>query len=794
LSDLEVDLGEEQFLCEGDSIILRASNATEEAQYEWYKDGLLVSNDSTLLVKEPGNYGVKVENSCKIVEDQVSVSPIDFTNNLPSTLFACQGETQRLDATVAGDSVAYLWSNGSPEASILVDSSGIYSVRISKQNCEITQNVEFISLDLSFSIDLGSDTLLCAGEQLRLNASTPNGKYEWQDGSTDSIFVVNQAGTYWVEVSNDCAEARDSIVVAFKEFPQLDLGKDTTLCPGEVLNLDVDQAVPSTYLWSNGSTDAQISVSQSETLWVEVLSDGCIDRDTIQINFIEPISFDLGPDISICPEDVLTLSTSLNRSDVQYVWQDGSTDTSIVVNQPGTYWLEIYNDCQRIRDSVEVSPLVFPRVDFGADLVLCPGDSLLLDASNPSSTYLWHDGSTAATYLVTRPEVVTVEVRNANGCVVKESILIDYRAPLAPVNLGNDTTLCAQTSLVLNASSLHPEARYRWQDGSTDSIFVVTSPGLYLVEVFNTCESYGDEIQVDYYDLPVVDLGEDILACPGEQITLDARNPSSTYLWSDGSTNATFMATSSQTVWVEVMHTNGCTARDTIEVIFKPNPEIDFGPDVEICDGDQLVLNALQPFSTYLWQDGSTEPSFTVTQAGTYSVVVDNGCTQARGEITVGVIPLPFVNLGIDTLICFNQTLLLEVPAQENVTYEWQDGSKESSFLVTETGEYWVEVNRQGCIVRDEINILYIECFENLEIPNIITPNGDGKNEYFVIDNLDLRLWTLSIHDRHGSMVFESDNYQNNWDARDLPSDVYFYRLIKRGSDLEVKGWIKVMR
>ena len=795
LSDLEIDLGETRSICNGQNLTLSPIKPTPQSNYKWFDESnTLISTDSVLLVNTPGKYKVEIDNGCVQVSDEVEVIIGNLSLNMDSVRYACEGELVTLDATLPGGSVNYLWNTGATDAMIQVDTAGVYIVQVNQYDCQATDTIEVFFLDLP-TVDLGADVVLCPKETLRLSATTSNGTYQWQDGSTDSVFVVTQSGTYTLSVDNGCGIVSDQITVTYKDFPQVELGRDTSLCAGEVFQLDVTQTVTADYLWSNGSTNPAITLTESDTLWVAVTADACTVRDTIIVNFKAPLpSVDLGEDILMCTYDTITLNATSIDPDAQYRWQDGSTDATLQVSTPGIYSVEVFNGCDTVKDTIAINYQEFPKIDFGEDRVLCPEESLLLEATNPESTYLWHDGSTNPTYMITSSEVAWVEVTHKNGCIARDTISITYKPVLNPVSLGNDTTLCPQTTMVLSATSTNPEAQYRWQDGSTDPIYVVSEPGLYSVEVFTSCKTVTDQIQIDYYDLPQVDLGNDALLCPGETLVLDASNPESTYLWHDGSTEPTFTAASTQTVWVAVTHNNGCTVRDTVQVTFKPDPVVDLGPDGDLCEGEELILNASNPYSTYVWQDGSTEPSYTVTQPGTYSVTVDNGCTTATDEVTIGYIPLPVVDLGRDTILCFGQSLLLTVEDQENVTYRWQDESNDLTFRVTKTGKYWVELNRQGCIVTDTIQIIYVECFEDLDIPNVITPNGDGKNDYFVIDNLDLSQWILTIHDRNGNRIYQSTNYQNNWEAKEHPGDVYFYSLTRKGSDLQVKGIITVVR
>jgi len=86
----------------------------------------------------------------------------------------------------------------------------------------------------------------------------------------------------------------------------------------------------------------------------------------------------------------------------------------------------------------------------------------------------------------------------------------------------------------------------------------------------------------------------------------------------------------------------------------------------------------------------------------------------------------------------------------------------------------------------------------NLEIPNVITPNGDGYNDLFKIRNLDKYYSnTLTIANRSGQVVFEINNYQNNWDAQNLDAGTYYYILSYKDNNQNkgiIKGTLSVVR
>jgi gliding motility-associated-like protein len=85
---------------------------------------------------------------------------------------------------------------------------------------------------------------------------------------------------------------------------------------------------------------------------------------------------------------------------------------------------------------------------------------------------------------------------------------------------------------------------------------------------------------------------------------------------------------------------------------------------------------------------------------------------------------------------------------------------------------------------------------DKLQIPNVITPNNDGINDYFVIGNLDLYPDnTLVIWDRTGRQVFCAGHYQNNWNAQSLPTGTYFFKLLLKEEEKEeiTQGLIEVL-
>jgi len=117
-------------------------------------------------------------------------------------------------------------------------------------------------------------------------------------------------------------------------------------------------------------------------------------------------------------------------------------------------------------------------------------------------------------------------------------------------------------------------------------------------------------------------------------IILNAANPGSTYLWQDNSTNPTYPVTNAGKYFVTV-NKQGCIAKDTINIEYKLRPRFSLGADVMICLGRTIILDPKITGVSYLWQDGSTNQTYTVTQPGLYYLKATNFCGGTTDDITI---------------------------------------------------------------------------------------------------------------------------------------------------------------
>ncbi|MBL7767032.1 MAG: gliding motility-associated C-terminal domain-containing protein [Chitinophagaceae bacterium] len=589
----------------------------------------------------------------------------------------------------------------------------------------------------------------------------------------------------------------DSVYLLFVGGPVVDLGNDTTLCPGSTLNLSLN-LLGVTYLWPDNSTGNSFTVSQPGTYWVQVTTGCGVFTDTIQVNYYNIPTLTLGNDTTLCDNQTLLLNPQI--SNATYLWQDNSSNPTFTVTQPGTYWVHITLPCGVLMDTIQVNYNYSPAIQLGADTVLCTGDTLILSSGlNNVWPHVWQDNSTDTSFVVTGPGIYWVNVTNSCGSPT-DSILVTY-VQQPSIDLGNDTTICEGVAFQLNAFT--NGATYLWQDASVLPTYQVINTGNYWAQVsIGSCVDT-DTVVVTVNPAPVVNLGSDTIICQGSTIQLSAAYPSATYLWKDGTTQSTLNVNTAGYYWVTVTGANTCKAYDTIQVTIQNIPLVDLGPDTTLCADQQIVYDVTTPGASYLWQDFTTGAQYTVNSSGNYWVgVTINKCT-GSDTVAVQVKPIPSVYLGPDTTLCPTEKIVLNATTP-GAGYLWQDLSIWPTYEVDHAGLYQVKVTVDGCTGTDAIQVnynAYCEC--SLYLPNAFSPNGDGLNDEFrPVDITGAEVFAFGIYNRWGEQVFFSEYFEHGWNGnqklKEAESGVYYYylkyRCLGTGEEHTVKGDVLLIR
>jgi hypothetical protein len=220
------------------------------------------------------------------------------------------------------------------------------------------------------------------------------------------------------------------------------------------------------------------------------------------------------------------------------------------------------------------------------------------------------------------------------------------------------------------------------------------------------------------------------------------------------------------------------------------------GADTVVCVGQVLRLRPTGsgPGLRFGWPAGSTQETLIVRTSGTYWVEASNaaGCSQ-RCSVRVVYHTPPAIRLGTDTAVRIGSGPPFVLNAVlPGVRYRWQDGSTSATFTPTQTGTCWVTVSTPVCSATDTIRVRLYDCRQAaVFVPNIITPNGDGRNDPFETVGLGPDAWALSIYTRWGQRVYSTAHYRNKWAAPGLPDGTY-YCLLQRGTEPAVNGWLEV--
>jgi gliding motility-associated-like protein len=250
-----------------------------------------------------------------------------------------------------------------------------------------------------------------------------------------------------------------------------------------------------------------------------------------------------------------------------------------------------------------------------------------------------------------------------------------------------------------------------------------------------------------------------------------------------------------------ISYIGGISDTSKSDITIFPIPIVDLGNDTILCKGDILTLDASGIGISYFWSDNSTDSTLTVNQQGTYWVEVSDHYCKASDTVNIEYTTLSSINLGDDTSLCLGDQIVFDV-SQQGASYIWNDNSVLPKKHVSEAGTYWVEVTKDNCSATDTINITTILCQPEIEMPNAISPNGDGYNESFRPISIEgVAHANMIIYNRWGKKIFETNNVEEGWPGtikgKQCAEGTYFWLLIlkdKTGKEYKQSGSLTVIR
>jgi gliding motility-associated-like protein len=579
--------------------------------------------------------------------------------------------------------------------------------------------------------------------------------YEPAQGSMDSIkknmFGESLAVTY---TSWDMAAAPGPACEIVSHCDTLALKlSSTNICPGSGVTLTIQKdaacggLVPLSYdtNWVSAvkrltDTTYAIRFSQPGSGYIRASMMGCqLHQDSVFLQVLEaPATLDLGLEKELCPGNTIMLNA--RRGYATYRWQDGSTDSTLKVTQPGLYFVTTTDACGGIyKDSVLVKAA--PPIPFsaGPDRTKCNADTLHLTAPPDFLNYVW----------------------------------------------GNNYNINSLTAQSVVVSPLTDTAYY---------VKAEKTPG---------CFAY-DTVRVSVYHSPEIDLGPDRRFCTGDSAQLNAGSGFVSYNWNGGQTAQQVTVKTAGQYSVTGTTAEGCKSADTIKVLeVFPLPQVSLNKDNDLCTGESKILNA-GSFAAYQWNTGATTSTITVQDLGSYAVTVtdQNGCKGSDTTRITEIHPTPQRFLPPDTLICSYGSLQLTSTWSYN-QYRWNTGATNGKITITQPGTYWLEViDGEGCVGRDSVTVGPKDCLSGFYAPSAFSPNSDGKNDLFrPLLFGRLKSYRFTVYNRWGQMVYQTTELSKGWNGKVggvlQQSDVYVWVCTYQfeGSEpKKEKGTVLIMR
>lgn len=686
------------------------------------------------------------------------------------------------------------------------------------------QNLIAHSPTVESDLSAGADDSICVGESTRLSASGAF-RYRWSPDTTLSCSecadpVANPIETtiyYLSAVTDKGCIVVDSVTIIVHPLPDARAGEDTAICRGGSTVLTASGGW--SYLWSPAEglscTDcpAPVAAPTVSTMYTILVgsADGCSATDSVRVTVRDLPTIDVGPDARLCAGDGIRLSATVG---VSYSWSPAEglscTDCRQPFARPLTttlYRVMVVdsNGCSA-GDSVMIAVLPLPQADAGPDTAICAGASIMLNASGGDS-YQWVPAAGLSCVdcanPIAEPLVTTVYhvlATSADGCSASDSITVTVITPES-VDAGSTQSICAGESVLLTASD---GASWRWSPAEGLECTDCRSPRaqpkqttLYTVTVTGPTGCFGtDTVSVIVSDRPRVAAGSDTSICTGGAAYLQAGGAVE-YAWSPSEGLSCTdcvdpVATPARTTTYRVtgVSADGCSATDDVTVSVS-NPRL-----VRLSiDTTHLMVPGSSLVVPVMLEDAIAEAVDSVTFAlqynGTMLLLNDietvglllDGWSRETLTDSIGGIrvrfaapstrPLPVAG----RLLELNFTTFIGDTTVTHLPFSLSLGSQPCLDIETRSGRIQMD-SICGMLTR-LIEMSSSKYTLSQNSPNPFNPSTtigfslglDGPTRLEVLNAAGERVALLV------DANLQSGGFEVTWNAGELPSGIYYYRL-----------------
>ena len=618
--------------------------------------------------------------------------------------------------------------------------------------CSITDTVN-VNVDQAFTLTTSNDTTICLGDCANLSASGAT-TYAWEPTVNDSTLSNPTAcptatETYFVYGATGSCSDTAQITVTVNTLNAVDAGLDVSICEGDSVQLNASGAT--VYLWAPADSITDINIANpfvypsntTEYIVTGANGLGCTDADSVIVT-VNPLPIvDAGEDTAICSGDSVQLSGSSSIGTGTWTPPGELSDPNILdpfasPNVTTEYILTVIDGfgCS-ITDTMEVTIDQAFTLTTSSDTTICLGDSANLSASG-ATTYAWEPATTLNDSTLPDPTASPAITETyfvygtAESCRDTAQIIVTVNA-LTTVEAGLDVSICAGASIELNASGA---TVYLWTPADSITDINIANPFVYPSNtteyIVTGADGLGctdaDSIIVTVNPLPIVDAGEDLWVCPGDNIQLNGSG-TDTPVWSPISGLSdpniyTPISTPPDTIAyiLTVTDINLCTLTDTMTVYVNQNVPTDAGNDTTICFGDSVIIGGNPTAiggTTYAWSPASlivdpsvSNPNVFPSVTTTFYVITTNDTCSGLDSVIVNVNILPIIDAGNDVQICIYDSA--QLLASGGVSYLWtpsntltDDTIENPMAFPTDTTEYIVNATDiNGCASSDTVSVI----------------------------------------------------------------------------------------
>jgi hypothetical protein len=564
---------------ENDNVIVNISNievGKEFGMIEVWAEDVEIPTTEVLAGVEYSFTMPAIDVDVYVHLQDIVVDPIIITAQ-PQSAIICEGTFTVIAVTASAttaETLTYQWFFNSEiltdsiANSIIVSEAGSYYCQLTAGTDVLNSDVAIITVPLVNPI-LQANIVACDGTTVTLDPGT-FASYAWNDLSTESTLEITLDGDYSVVVmdENGCTATAETNV-DFADEITIDLGEDLFVCVGSTG--EITAPVSDSYIWSGGEETQSITVSEAGEYSVTVTQGTCEASDIVTVEIIDlPPTFDLGETVYACEGTTYTIEGP-EITDVDFLWSTDQFSENIDVTTPGTYSLTITNEhgCESSDDiEIEFNSFIIPNLHSSDSIYSCVGDVVTLDPQE-GIEWLWSDGSDDSTLDVETSDWYFVTVTVDGGCEGEDSVYVLFHA-LPAIDLGANQAFCDGLSAVLTA----PDAvEYIWSTSETTQSINITVDDDYSCTItdINGCQN-SDEMSLNIYALPNVDLGADMIIDEDQTLILGTQQGHPEYLWSTGETTNFIVISAADLnlginiISVTVTSSNDCAVEDELSI------------------------------------------------------------------------------------------------------------------------------------------------------------------------------------------------------------------------------------